>query len=91
MLKTTILALILGAALALVACGDDEVCTPQCADQQIQVCNDDGTLAAAADCPEGQMCSAGHDGMDYVHCMAMDGGGMDMGDNSSMDDMDGDS
>lgn len=91
MLKTTTAALIVGAALALFACGEDEACTPQCVGEQIQECNTDGTLAEAADCPEGQMCVTGHDGMDYVHCMAMDTGGMDMDDNSSMDDMDGDS
>ncbi|MBT6175669.1 MAG: hypothetical protein HOI23_00380 [Deltaproteobacteria bacterium] len=90
MLKATTIALALGASLALFACGDDqEGCTPVCAGEQIQVCNDDGTLADAADCPEGQMCSEGHDGMEYVHCMAGDDSGMDMGD-GSMDNMDSD-
>ena len=87
MFKTTTTALIFGAALALIACGGDEDCTAQCAGEQIQACNDDGTLAAAADCPEGQMCSTGHDGMDYVHCMDND----DMAIMSDMDDTDSDS
>lgn len=83
MLKATTIALALGVTLTLVACGDDEAaCTAVCAGEQIQECNDDGTLADAVDCPEGQMCSEGHEGMEYVHCMADDHG---MGDDHSDD------
>ena len=84
MLKTITIALIFGGALALFACGDDAACTEgekQCAGEQIQECAADGTWGEATDCDAGQMCSTGHDGMAYVHCMEMEHG-MD-------DDMDG--
>ena len=70
------------AAMALYACGDDTEtgCTPECVGEQIRECNDDGTLAEATDCPEGEMCSTGHEGMDYVHCMAPDHDNMDHSD-----------
>ena len=87
MLKTTTLALALGATLALFACGDDEAtCTAVCSGEQIQLCNEDGTLADATACPEGQMCDPGHEGMDYAHCMAEDhGSGDDHSDDHSDD------
>ena len=64
------------ASIALYACGDDAGCTAgenQCSGEQIQVCGEDGTWSEPADCPEaGQTCSSGHEGMEFVHCMAQD-------------------
>jgi hypothetical protein len=49
--------------------GSCEAGAMQCVGMQIQTCSEDGTWGEAADCPEGQMCSEGHEGMDFVHCM----------------------
>ena len=84
MLRTATIILIACASMALHACGDDEgACEAQCSGDQIQLCNDDGTLAEATDCPDGQTCSSGHDGMEYVHCMGDDHSGMDGMDSDS--------
>ena len=81
MIRKTSILLIAIASMALYACGDDTACTTgesQCSGDQIQVCGEDGTWSEPTDCPEaGQTCSSGHEGMEFVHCMADDHGAGD--------------
>ena len=75
MLRIMSLVLFAGTAIALHGCGDTTCTTgeQQCSGDQIQTCLDDGTWGDAEDCAEtGTVCSSGHEGMEYVHCMAHD-------------------
>ena len=90
MLKTATFILIAAAAMVLYGCGDDAGCTAgelQCSGDQVQTCLEDGTWSEPADCPEaGQTCSSGHDGMEFVHCMAENHGEGDHSDHSDHSD-----
>ena len=76
MLRITTLLFTFMAAIFLYGCGDESGCTAgelQCSGDQVQTCLEDGTWSEPADCPEaGQTCSSGHEGMEFVHCMADD-------------------
>ena len=86
-LATLALGLLLAAGVS--ACDEDTTdngCDPgaqQCDGAQIQTCTAEGAWGEAVDCPEATMCSSGHDGMDYTHCMEMNDGPDGMG---GMDD-----
>lgn len=64
---------VLGLAVLMVACGDDEACSTgdkKCSGEQIQACTD-GIWGEVEDCPTGQSCMD-MPGNSEDHCMAGD-------------------